>query len=111
MAEIGLKGAGIVPPVCQGESAGVPQHVRVSLEPQFGLNTSALHHASKAGGREGRAALRGEHEGRATSEPPTEIWAIGGMKQHRLAIEALTGRIDAGAQHVLVSRLPARDQL
>jgi len=48
---------------------------------------------------------------RADSEPPTEVWAIDGMNQDRPAIEALIRRIDAGAQHVIVRRLPARDQL
>jgi hypothetical protein len=64
VAEIGLQGARIVSLVGKGEATGVPQHMRVSLEAQAGALTSALDHAGKAGGREGRAALGPEHERR-----------------------------------------------
>ena len=57
-----------------------------------------------------RTTIIADIRNRADSESPTEVWAIGGMKQYRPAIEALIGPIDVGAQHVLVRR-PARDQL
>jgi hypothetical protein len=64
MAQIGLKGPGIVAFVSQGEPAGVSQHVGVSLEAQLGLDPSALHHARKAACRERRVPLGREHERR-----------------------------------------------
>jgi len=53
-----------MPFVGQGEATGVPQHVRMSLEPEIGFGTRALHHAGKAGGGEGRSAFGGEYERR-----------------------------------------------
>ena len=64
MAQIGLKGPGIVAFVSQGEAASVPEHVGVSLEAQLGLDTSALDHARKTCRRERRPPLAGEHERR-----------------------------------------------
>ena len=43
---------------------GVPQHVRMCLEAEPSLDTSALDHAGEAGRRERRATLRHEHEWR-----------------------------------------------
>jgi hypothetical protein len=37
VAEVGLQGAGVMALVRQGITAGVPKHVRVCLEDQFGL--------------------------------------------------------------------------
>jgi hypothetical protein len=46
------------------KAAGVPEHVRVRLEDQLGHLSSSLDHSREASSRKGRAALRGEHEGR-----------------------------------------------
>jgi hypothetical protein len=47
----------IVPLVGQGVAAGVPQHVRVRLEPELGLGPRSLNHASEPSGRERCASL------------------------------------------------------
>ena len=48
VAEISLQGPRIVAPVGQGEAAGVPQHVRVHLEPaEPGGHASALQKPGK----------------------------------------------------------------
>ena len=62
VAEIGLQGARIVALVSQRVAAGVPQHVRVRLEPQLGLSARTFHHAGKACRAEGCPSLRSEHE-------------------------------------------------
>jgi len=61
--KVGLQGACVVAFVGQGKSAGVPEHVRVRLEPELGLSPGSLDHASEAGRRERCPLLRGEHEG------------------------------------------------
>jgi len=50
--------------VGQSVAAGVAQHVWVGLEPEVRLGARPLDHAREAGGREWRASLRGEYEGR-----------------------------------------------
>jgi hypothetical protein len=57
MAEIALQCPGVVALIGQSETAGVPEHVGVSLETKLCGLTSALHHPGKTGGRERRAAL------------------------------------------------------
>ena len=52
------------PSVRQRVAAGVPEHVRVRLKAKLGLDACPLDHAGEAGGRERRAAFRGEDEGR-----------------------------------------------
>ena len=64
VAEVGLQGAGVVPLVGQGITAGVPKHVRVRLEGQLGLPARPFDHAGEASGAERCPAFRGEHEGR-----------------------------------------------
>jgi hypothetical protein len=55
-------------------TAGVPEHMRVSLESQLGRLSSSFDHASEARSRKRRAALRREHEWRLrllfALEPP-----------------------------------------
>jgi len=63
VAKVGLQGACIVPLVGESEAAGVPQHVRVCLEAEPRLDTSALNHAGEACRRERRSTFRREHEG------------------------------------------------
>src|SRR5262245_6779747 len=62
MSEICLQGARIVPRVCQGEAAGVPQHVRMDFELENGRRRCALDHPGKSGGCERRASLADEHK-------------------------------------------------
>jgi hypothetical protein len=64
MPEIRLQGASIVASIGQGISAGVTQHVRVSLEGQFGCPTGSFDHSREAGGCEWRTALGREYERR-----------------------------------------------
>ena len=54
----------VVPLVSESVAAGVPQHVRVRLEGQLGLDPCPLDHAGEPGGAEGCPAFRREHEGR-----------------------------------------------
>ena len=74
MAKVGLQGARVVPLVGQGVATGVPEHVRMRLEPELGLGPRSLDHAGEPSGRERCAPLRGEHEGRlgllVALEPP-----------------------------------------
>jgi hypothetical protein len=42
VTEIGLENASIVPLIGKGESTGVPQHVRMSLEAQLSSHQRAL---------------------------------------------------------------------
>jgi hypothetical protein len=53
VTEIGLQCPGVVSVIGQGKAAGVPQHVRVSLELETRSRTSAFHKPRKAcrGGR------------------------------------------------------------
>src|SRR4029077_20712758 len=64
MAQVGLKGPGIVAFVSQRDPAGVSQHVGMSLKAELGLDASTRHHASKAASRERRAPLGCEDERR-----------------------------------------------
>jgi hypothetical protein len=64
VAQIRLQRAGIVALVGQGEAAGVPEHVRMRLEFEFGGMTGALDHAGETGRGERGAALASEDEGR-----------------------------------------------
>jgi hypothetical protein len=59
-----LKRSGVVPIVGERKATGVPEHVRVRLKAELGLDTCALDHAGETGSRERRAPLGGEHEGR-----------------------------------------------
>jgi hypothetical protein len=62
--EISLQGSGVVPLIGKCVTAGVPQHVRMSLEAQTRLNASTLNHAREASRAKGCPTLRREHEGR-----------------------------------------------
>ena len=64
VSQIRLQSPRIVPFVRQREAAGVPEHVRVSLEAQFGSLTGALYKPGKPCCGEGRTPLAGEHERR-----------------------------------------------
>jgi integrase len=57
-----LQGARIVPRVGQRVAAGVPQHVRMGLEPKARRQRCPLHHPGKSGSRERRAPFAYEHE-------------------------------------------------
>lgn len=59
-----MQGARVVPLVSQGVAAGVPEHVRVSLEAQLSLSPCSLDHAGKPSGAEGRSPFGREHERR-----------------------------------------------
>jgi len=58
VTQIRLQSARVVAFIGQREAAGVPQHVRVSLEAQLSGHTSAIYKPSKARCSEGRPALR-----------------------------------------------------
>src|SRR6516225_11092521 len=62
--QVSLQGSCVVPFVCQRVATGMPEHVRVELEPKLRLDPCALNHAGEPCRRKGRPALRGEHEGR-----------------------------------------------
>src|SRR6516162_5882786 len=64
VAQIGLKGAGIVALVGQGESAGVAQHVRMGREVEAGRCAGAFDKPGKAGCGEWRTTFGREDEGR-----------------------------------------------
>ena len=64
VAQISLQRPCVVPLVGERVTAGVPEHVRVRFEAQFGLDPCPLHHAGKASGGEWRPSLRGKHERR-----------------------------------------------
>jgi hypothetical protein len=72
----------------------MPQHVRVSLETKLCSLSSPFHHPRKAGGAEGRAALRGEHEGRSrillTLQPAerSQLVTADGMGTRRALLDA-----------------------
>jgi len=57
VTEVSLQSSGIVAPVGQGEAAGVPQHMRVSLKAERSDRTSAVHEPSKTCRGEGRTPL------------------------------------------------------
>jgi len=62
MAEVGLQRSGIDAIVGELEPAGVPQHVRVSLDLKAPCIGCPLKHSGKACCREWRPALRDKHE-------------------------------------------------
>jgi hypothetical protein len=64
VAQISLQRPCVVPLVGERVATGMPEHVRVRFEAQFGLSPCPLHHAGKASGGEWRPSLRGEHERR-----------------------------------------------
>src|SRR5262245_63225012 len=64
VAEVSLQRPRVVAFVGQRVAAGMPQHVRVRLECEFGLDRCPFHHAGEPGSAERCPALRGEHEGR-----------------------------------------------
>src|SRR5262249_61795028 len=53
-----------MPPVGERVTASMPQHVRVRLKAELGLDPCPLHHAGKSGRGERRSSLRGKHKGR-----------------------------------------------
>jgi hypothetical protein len=65
VAEIGLQRPGVMTSIGKRVPAGVPEHVRVGLERQFGNLAGPLNRSGEAGGGEGRTPLRREHEGRS----------------------------------------------
>jgi hypothetical protein len=48
MTQIGLQRPGVVPPVGQGITASVAQHVRMDLKAELGLDACAFDHAGEA---------------------------------------------------------------
>jgi hypothetical protein len=64
MTELSLDGAGIDAIICQLETAGMAEHVRVDFHFETGTLTSTLKHGLKAPLRERRPALTHEHEPR-----------------------------------------------
>jgi len=64
VAQIRLKGAGIMSLGSERKSASMPQHVRMRLEAEPCLCARTLDHPGEACGGEGGAALRREHKGR-----------------------------------------------
>ncbi len=57
MPEVSLKRSGIMPLIGKRVATGVPEHVRVCLEPKLGLGARPLDHAGEASGGERRAPL------------------------------------------------------
>jgi len=55
VAKVSLKRSGIVSSICERIAAGVPEHLRVSLEPELGLGACTLDHAGETGGSKWRA--------------------------------------------------------
>src|SRR3954470_18330582 len=49
VAQVGLQRPRVVSPVGQGVAASMSQHMRVSLETQFRLDTGTLNHPCKTG--------------------------------------------------------------
>jgi hypothetical protein len=74
VTQVSLKRSGIVSLIRERVATGVPQHVRVRLEPKSGFGARALDHAGETSRREWSAPLRGEHERRfgllLALEPP-----------------------------------------
>jgi len=64
MTKVGLQGASIMSPICEGVTTGVSKHVGVSLEIQLGLYARALDYAGEGSRSERGAPFRGEHERR-----------------------------------------------
>jgi len=64
MAQVGLQCPRIVALVGQREAAGMPQHMRMSLEAQPGSDAGALDKPCEAGSAEGRTTLGCEDERR-----------------------------------------------
>jgi hypothetical protein len=88
VAEVSLQRPRIVALVGQRKAARVAQHVRMSRKAQLGLDTSALHHASKACRRERRPALAGEHERRLGILLPLQL----AQGPHFIADDGMSGR-------------------
>jgi hypothetical protein len=69
-----LQRSGTLSLVRERVATGVPQHVRVRLEPKSGFGARALDHADETSRRKCSAPLRGEHERRSglllALEPP-----------------------------------------
>ena len=53
--KVSLQRSGIVSLIGERIATGMPEHVRVRLEPKFGFGARALDHASEASRRERRA--------------------------------------------------------
>jgi hypothetical protein len=64
MAKIGLQRSRIEALVGQCVAAGMPEHVRVDLEPNLGFVAGARQQLGKAGRGERSTPLRGKGEGR-----------------------------------------------
>jgi hypothetical protein len=64
VTKIRLQGASIVPIIREFIAAGMPQHVRMRLKGELGLNPSALNHAGESSGAKRSATFGGEHERR-----------------------------------------------
>ena len=62
--EISLERPRVVASIGQRKAAGMPEHVRMRLEAELRLDTSALNHPGETCGREWRSPLGGEDEGR-----------------------------------------------
>jgi hypothetical protein len=62
VTKVDLQGAGVMAFVGKGVAAGVPEHVRVRLEPQLGFGACALDHSGEACGREWCSPFRGEYK-------------------------------------------------
>jgi hypothetical protein len=60
--EVGLERPRVVTPVGQRIATGMPDHVRVNLKVELGLNARAFDHTGETGGAERRAAFRCEYE-------------------------------------------------
>jgi len=74
MAEVGLQRPCVMAPISQRVAACVTKHMWMGLEGQLGRLTGSFDHSGEAGGRKGRASLRGEHKRRPwlllAPEPP-----------------------------------------
>src|SRR5271170_3908742 len=64
VAQVGLERPRVVPLVGKRVTAGVPEHMRMSLERQLGDLSRSLDHASKTSRGEWRSTLRREDERR-----------------------------------------------
>jgi len=62
VTKVGLHGAGVVPFVGERVAAGVPEHLRVRLEPQPGFGACALDRSGEACGREWCSPFRREYK-------------------------------------------------
>jgi hypothetical protein len=74
MPEIGLESARVVALIGQCIAASVPEHVRMRLEIQLGLDPCAFDHAGEARNREWGVALAG---GRSAGRKSRSLLASG----------------------------------